>query len=339
MVICIRRNVQNRSSKPIRSTTEIGQTHCSMPVASYLSPRYNLAYSRHRTPNLMHRTERIMGVVDGPDGFPIPTIVDHPASEGEPDEGRPVILILHGFKGFATWGFFPLVAERIAAAGMTAVRMNFSHNGVEGVSDEFTRLDLFEQNTLLREVSEADFVLDRIAEGKVTGIPSDKGRKAGILGHSRGAGIGILTAARRRDVGAVVTWGGVSTFERYSRRQREQWLRDRYIEVLNSRTGQAMRLGIGLLEELENQGENLDIVAAVHKCPSPLLILHGEIDLSVTVDNAERLFAAGEPGRTWLHTIPKTGHTFGVGHPLTESTPALDEAIDRTISFYSGHLL
>lgn len=287
----------------------------------------------------MQNTERITGSIEGPDGFPIPTIVDRPTAGDEPDEGRPVVLILHGFKGFATWGFFPLVAERIVASGMTAVRMNFSHNGVEGVSDEFTRFDLFEQNTLLREVSEANFVLDQIAEGNVKGIPAENARKMGILGHSRGAGIGILTAAGRYDIGAVVTWGGVSTFERYTRRQREQWQRDRYIEVLNSRTGQVMRLGIGLLEELENQGKNLDIVAAVHQCTSPLLILHGEVDLSVTCDNAERLFAAGEPGRTWLHTIPKTGHTFGVGHPFTESTPALDEAIDRTISFFSGHLL
>jgi dipeptidyl aminopeptidase/acylaminoacyl peptidase len=191
----------------------------------------------------------------------------------------------------------------------------------------------------MREVSEANYVLDQIVDWEIPGLPPVNLTKLGILGHSRGGGIAILAAAGRTDIEAAVTWGGVSTFERYSERQRDQWLRDGYLEVMNSRTGQVMRLGIGLLEELESQRENLDIVSAVHKCSSPLLILHGDVDVSVTVDNAEALFAAGERGRIWLHTIPKTGHTFGVGHPFTESTPALEEAIDRTISFFSGHLL
>ena len=289
----------------------------------------------------MHRmtVERTEGFIEGPDGYLIPTIVDRPADLGGTGEDLPVVLILHGFKGFATWGFFPTVAERIAAAGMTAVRINFSHNGVEGLSDEVTRPDLFEKNTLLREVEETGFVLDRIASGEIPGLEGIEAEKRGILGHSRGGGIALLTASRRTDIDAVVTWGAVSTFERYTRRQRDEWVRQGYIEVLNSRTGQILRLGIDLLRELENQPENLDIRSAVGICPAPLLILHGAVDLSVTVDNAEALYEAADRERTWMRTIPQTGHTFGVGHPLTESTPALDEAIDRTISFFSGHLL
>ena len=33
---------------------------------------------------------------------------------------RPAVVVLHGFKGFKDWGFFPPFAERIARAGMTA---------------------------------------------------------------------------------------------------------------------------------------------------------------------------------------------------------------------------
>ena len=43
---------------------------------------------------------------------------------------RPAVVIVHGFKGFKDWGFFPLVAQRLAAAGHAAVSFNFTGSGV-----------------------------------------------------------------------------------------------------------------------------------------------------------------------------------------------------------------
>ena len=45
-------------------------------------------------------------------------------------EAAPVVLLAHGFKGFADYGFLPLTAERLAAAGFVAVRYSFSHCGI-----------------------------------------------------------------------------------------------------------------------------------------------------------------------------------------------------------------
>ena len=44
---------------------------------------------------------------------------------------RPAVVIVHGFKGFKDWGFFPPFAERVARAGMTAVTFNMSGSGVD----------------------------------------------------------------------------------------------------------------------------------------------------------------------------------------------------------------
>ena len=35
---------------------------------------------------------------------------------------RPHAILLHGFKGFAAWGFFPEIARRIAERGFVVVR-------------------------------------------------------------------------------------------------------------------------------------------------------------------------------------------------------------------------
>lgn len=277
------------------------------------------------------------GSITGGHGRPIPVAIHAPPAgiTGE----TPAVVILHGFKGFASWGFFPYLAARLAEAGFAAVRVNFSHNGVEELDEEFTRLDLFEQNTFLTEVADTEAVCEAIRSGEL--LPSDHStrRSIALLGHSRGGGIALLGAAGREDIDAVVTWAAVSTFDRYTERQLEQWREEGVLEAKNSRTGQTMRLGRKMLEELENHPENLDIVDAVRRLDVPLLIVHGEVDLSVSIENAERLFEAADGSSVELEKVPKAGHTFGAAHPFAQSAPALERAVDRSISFLSEHLL
>ena len=44
---------------------------------------------------------------------------------------RPAVVLLHGFKGFRSWGFFPTLADRLARAGFTAVSYSASGSGVD----------------------------------------------------------------------------------------------------------------------------------------------------------------------------------------------------------------
>lgn len=250
----------------------------------------------------------------------------------------PVVLILHGFKGFASWGFFPHVASTLAEAGYVAVRINFSHNGVEGMSGDATRLDLFELNTFSREVAETRQVVEAIASGDLLNDLIGEVGPLALLGHSRGGGIAPLAAVDSPDVEALVTWSAVSTFDRYSDRQKERWRRDGFLEAKNARTGQIMRLGKELLEELEREPENLDICNAVRRLNRPLLLVHGEVDLSVTVENARRLYDCSDPEQTEIALIPRTGHTFGAVHPFAGVTPALGEAFRTTLTFFGRHL-
>ena len=143
----------------------------------------------------------------------------------------------------------------------------------------------------------------------------------------------LLEAADDRRVKGVVAWAAVSTFRRYTDSQRNRWKEAGYLEVPNTRTGQIMRLNVSLLEDLEEHPEELDILDAARRLQRPLLILHGEVDLSVTIDNGEELAGAADPELTKFVRVPKTGHTFGAAHPFTGTNEALERVVEETDDF------
>ncbi len=110
------------------------------------------------------------------------------------------------------------------------------------------------------------------------------------------------------------------------------------MEFLNTRTGQRMRIDAGYLDDLEANRQRFDVLAAVTELSVPVLIVHGEEDLSVPVQEAHELHAATR-GRGQLHRIPRAGHTFGAVHPWQDSTPALDEALGASIGWLRQRLL
>jgi uncharacterized protein len=251
---------------------------------------------------------------------------------------RPVIIYVHGFKGFKDWGSNPHVCESLARRGYYTVAFNFSRNGVEGHHEEFTRLDRFEENTFTREVAELLEIIDAVEGLRLPHFERVDAERIGLLGHSRGGGIAILAACREPAVRAVSVWGSVATFDRYTDNQKERWRRDGFLESKNMRTGQEMRLGLGLLRDLELHRIELDIERAVRQLGRPLLIVHGEQDLSVRIEDGQQLFAAADPSLTEFEPIPRTGHTFGAVHPFEGTTEALDRAVELSARFFARHL-
>ena len=80
-----------------------------------------MASFESRTFALRHPTETgrvIRGRVDVPSGAL--------AVSGR----APCAILLHGFKGFMDWGFFPDMARRLASHGVASVRFNASGSGV-----------------------------------------------------------------------------------------------------------------------------------------------------------------------------------------------------------------
>ena len=251
---------------------------------------------------------------------------------------QPCILYIHGFKGFKDWGFVPYAGEYFANQGLCFLAFNFSHNGIGRNPLEFTELDKFEKNTFSLELTEAREIIDLISHTHFLG--KDTKGKSGILGHSRGGGIAILAGAENENISAVTTWAGVSTFDRYPKKTRQEWRSKGYLEVKNTRTGQIMRMGMGALSDLEKFGKSsLHILNKVRKLEKPLLIIHGKDDETVPYHEAEHINIYGDPNQTFLRLIPHAGHTFGAKHPFDQPSEEFDQVLATTAAFFKKHLI
>lgn len=268
----------------------------------------------------------------------LPPVAGHAlqASRFDP-AGKPkgLILMLHGFKGFKDWGFFPFAAALLAREGFVVLTFNYSHNGIGPHPQEMTELDKFRDNTFSRELGETLAVIEWAKAGSIPGIPA--GLPLGLIGHSRGGAMALLAGAGHAAVNAICTWAAVSYFNRYPPEVIEQWKREGMLEIKNQRTGQVLQLGWNLHADLmAHIGDTLSIEKAAQRCTQPLLIMHGDKDEAVPVEDAENL-------HRWcphssLQVIAEAGHTFGIVHPFAGNNPQFEQVMRHSLLFFTQHL-
>jgi dienelactone hydrolase len=254
-----------------------------------------------------------------------------------PPGPRPVVVVCHGFKGFKDWGFFPYVGERLAAAGFAAVSFNFSGSGIGPDLQNFTDLEGFAADTVSRQVEDLGCILDAVEAGEIAAGAADPSR-LGLLGHSRGGGTALVRARDDRRVRALVTWSAVATFVRWSERELDEWQRRGWMEFLNTRTQQQMRMNWSMVEDWRAHAARFDLLRAAAELRIPYLLVHGQEDLSVRVQEGQELFAAAPRAHSELFVVPRTGHTFGAVHPWEGPTPALEHAVERSLAWFQAHL-
>jgi uncharacterized protein len=248
----------------------------------------------------------------------------------------PVVIVLHGFKGFKDWGMFPYTARFLTERGIATVAMNTSRNGVGDVPTEFTELELFARNTPGHEAADVQCVIDAIAAGNA-GAELDAER-LGMLGHSFGGGVALLAASNDERLRCVVTWAAISTFHRTTERAAAEWRERGRLDIPNMRTGQILWQNLEVLEDREANREAYDLEKACGRIRVPLLAIHGEQDEAVEVESANRIvgWTASATKRALL--VPHTGHTFGCVHPWAGPTDAWRAAVEASAEWFLAHL-
>ncbi|MCH9649750.1 MAG: alpha/beta fold hydrolase [Deltaproteobacteria bacterium] len=267
-------------------------------------------------------------------GVSLHGLVDLPESASAPS---PVVVLCHGFKGFMEWGFFPYLAELLAARGFIAVRFNFSGSGMLPGEERVADLEAFRANSFSADLADLLVVLDSLEE--ITDGRGDLSR-LGLMGHSRGGGIALLAAAREEwmtRVSALVTWASIGTCERFSEAQRQTWRQQGVLKVVNGRTGQELPMGLELLDDMENHGGRLDLEQAARRRRAPWLLVHGEDDETVPAKEARQLSsAATDPSQ--LEIIESGNHTFGSQHPFSGPSRPLIETMNHTQKWFRRFL-
>jgi pimeloyl-ACP methyl ester carboxylesterase len=135
-----------------------------------------------------------------------------------------------------------------------------------------------------------------------------------------------------------VTWAAISSVQRWPAEDRGPWRRAGKIAVTNTRTGQVLPLYPDVLDDIDQHGAALDILAAARRIQVPWLLIHGAEDESVRLSEAELLRSASPAERSRLLTVAGAGHTFGAVHPWQSSTPELDLVFDATLDWLTDQL-
>jgi dienelactone hydrolase len=227
------------------------------------------------------------------------------------------------------------VADRLARAGMSAISFNVSGSGVDDAG-EFTLPAQFGKNTYSAELEDLHRITGAVKEGGPLELPAPT--SIGLLGHSRGGGMGILEAGRNRDIRALVTWAAIGSVDRWSDEAKAAWRRRGFLNIQNTRTGQIMPLHTDILDDIDRHAAgSLDLSARAAAIQVPWLIVHGEGDESVDPANASALQQASG-GKADLHLVPGAGHTFGATHPLKQTPAPLEQVLARTVAWFSRYL-
>lgn len=250
-------------------------------------------------------------------------------------ENLPLIVFLHGFKGFKDWGAFNHAADYFASQGFAFAKFNFFYNGTTLEKPvDFADLNRFSKNTYLKELEEAHHFINH-APSLLEEKYNFKSENIYLIGHSRGGGIAVLTAAQNEKVDKLVTWSSVADF--FTRfpldLNQEEWKKDEYVYVANKRTGQELPMHFNFYEEAMRNKEKLDILTHAQSMDTPYLIIHGGSDEAVDINNAEKLKSATPNSE--LHIEPHAGHTFRVSHPFEEETlpDNFQNVLEKTLSF------
>ena len=221
---------------------------------------------------------------------------------------KPVVIFCHGYKGFKDWGAWNLVADYFANKGFIFVKFNFSHNGgtLEHPID-FPDEESFGKNTYSQELEDLGHVIDYC-------ISSFSIKQVCLIGHSRGGGISVLKAGQDNRVSKLCTWAGVSDFKsRFPKGEKlEEWKSNGVMYVLNGRTKQNLPHYYSFYEDFNQNEDKLDILKWAAKIKIPHLIIHGEQDEAVPLNEAKLLYSKNDLS-TLL--IMETNHTFGTKHP------------------------
>ena len=183
------------------------------------------------------------------------------------------------------------ICNELAEKDILALRFDFSGNGQS--EGEFSASDYSKQ---IAEMQTA------------TAVIAEKGaRRIGLAGHSMGAVIAVLAAARIRTVKAVCALAGrlsgLNATHFFSQKQLKE-LKDTGRVSFNSR-GRSLQLSTQFFAD----AKQYDLPEIVKSLQTPLMVVHGDADEIIPVQNAY-LAKTLNPEYTELVVIPGADHMF-----------------------------
>jgi dienelactone hydrolase len=245
---------------------------------------------------------------------------------------QPLIIFLHGFKGFKDWGHFNMIADYFANQGFAILKMNFSHNGTspENLID-FVDLEAFGQNNFSIELDDIDTVLNYLEDKNFDFINYSQ---INLLGHSKGGATAIIKSYEDKRINKAATLASVIIIKGRYANELEEWQSKGVIYIPNARTNQEMPLYFQLAEDVLANESRFDIPKLIKNHDKELLLVHGAKDETVKIEELDLVQNLNPKVKSYI--IPDTNHTFDGSHPWEEKTLHIytQEACETIASFF-----
>jgi dipeptidyl aminopeptidase/acylaminoacyl peptidase len=182
------------------------------------------------------------------------------------------------------------------------------------VLDDLSDEQAFAENTISKELYDLKAVVNWMYSGTSIAKPD----KLILAGHSRGAASSIVFAGQDSRVSALILLASVSKFGVFwNETFKEDWRKNGFIPILNTRTGQNWKLNVSYLEDLESNIEEFNLIRILNQYKNPVLLIHGKEDETVPISQSNELTNATLKGE--LISFEGQNHTFGARHPFFET--------------------
>lgn len=224
----------------------------------------------------------------------------HPGSRADV-----LVLLGHGVTGNKDRPLLVALAEGLAGLGWPCLRISFAGNGAsEG---------RFEDSCISKDIRDLQAVLDMVPETT----------NAVYAGHSMGGAAGVLTAARDIRIRALVSLAGMTHTAAFVEREFGEVVPDQGFMWEDEN----FPLSRTFVDDLTLIGSTLPAVEAVTQ---PWLLIHGDADDLVPVQDGLDAFEAATCEKQWLEIA-------GAGHSFDESSyPQLVSTMDRWLTTHFG---
>jgi len=222
----------------------------------------------------------------------------------------PTVILCHGMMSAKEGTKQTALAQVLEEIGISVLRFDFSFCGEsEGV---------FEEITFTQEVDDL--------RSAVNWVKKNGGRDIGLFGSSMGGGVAVLYAKTDPSIKALVTLAAVAHPIRLAERMEELEERMLQWKEEGNQFGAEGEVGERFFQDLDHH----NIPAAIKEVTAPVLIIHGQADEVVDVQEAYDLYEnASEP--KVLKILPEADHRITRPEDLSD-------VLQTTTAFFRKYL-
>jgi uncharacterized protein len=212
-----------------------------------------------------------------------------------------LIILGHGVTGDMDRPLLVAVAAGLVACGWPCLRISYSGNG--GSEGQFTK------SCISKEIGDLQAVLDA--------IPNEV--KIAYVGHSMGAAVGVLTAARDLRIRLLVSLAGMTHTAAFVSREFSEIIPDHGVMWESPECP----LSSTYVDDLTRIETTLPAAEALIQ---PWFLIHGGADDVVPIQDGKDAFEAAMGDKKWLE-LAAAGHCFD-----ETSYPIIVAALDAWLS-------